>query len=84
MFLGGKAYDLMVDGIFDPSTAGVNGKPTSYCFTDNGDISFVNLNAGMGEKPEDMVKNLDYDLDKFDCSLPIFDTKEHNAWLAVN
>lgn len=81
--LDGKAYDIMVDGIFDPATIGHKGKATTYCFTDNGDVSFVNLNAGMGDQPEDMMKNLDHDLSKFDCSLPIFDTKEHNAWLAA-
>jgi len=78
MALGGQAYDLVTDGIFKP------GEPLSYCFTNNGDnISFVNLNAGMGASPEDIVKNMDNDLDRFNCELPDFDTSEHDDWLAA-
>lgn len=82
--LGGKYYDIVVDGIYKPGSESKNGNPTSYCFTDNGDITFVNLNAGMGMEPADLMKNLDHDISKFDCSLPIFDTKDHDAWLASN
>jgi len=81
---GGKAYDLVIDGIFKPSSIGQDGSPTSYCFSNNGDISFVNLNAGMGSSPEEIAKNSNHDLSKFDCDLPEFDTKEHDAWLASN
>lgn len=80
----GKPYDIIVDGIFKPGSEQANGKPTSYCFTDNGDVSFVNLNAGKSIDPAEMVKNLEYDISIFDCSLPIFDTKEHDAWIASN
>jgi len=81
--LGGKAYDIIIDGIYKPGSE-VDGRVTSYCFTDNGDVSFINLNAGMGATPEDMAKNMDSDMSKFDCSLPIFDTDEHDQWLARN
>lgn len=74
--LGGQAYDLIIDGIFKP------GEPMSYCFKNNGDISFLNLNAGLGATPEEMAKNKDTDLSKFDCERPAFDTSEHAAWLA--
>ncbi len=80
----GKPYDIIVDGIFKPGSEQANGKPTSYCITDNGDVSFVNLNAGKSTDPAEMVKNLEYDISIFDCSLPIFDTKEHDAWIASN
>lgn len=80
----GKPYDIVIDGIFEPTTMGADGRPTSYCFQDNGDITFVNLNAGMSMDPAEMVKNLDFDLSKFDCSLPGFDTSKHDDWLAVN
>lgn len=76
--LGGEAYDLVIDGIFKP------GEPMSYCFSNNGDISFVNLNAGKGDSPQAMMQNKDHDLSKFDCTLPDFDTSEHDAWLASN
>ena len=79
--LEGKAYDILVDGVYKPGSE-VDGRPTSYCIHDNGDISFVNLNAGMGESQEEMVKNLNHDMSQFDCTMPAFDTEEHNAWLA--
>jgi parallel beta-helix repeat protein len=79
--LGGKAYDIVIDGIFKPESMGVEGRVTSYCFTNNGDISFVNLNGGKGATPAEMAKNMDNDLSKFNCTLPEFDTKDHNAWL---
>ena len=80
----GKPYDIIVDGIFKPGSEQANGKPTSYCITDNGDVSFVNLNAGKSMDPAEMVKNLEYDISIFDCSLPIFNTKEHDAWITSN
>lgn len=80
--LGGKAFDLVTDGIFKPSSYDENGNPKGYCFRNNGDVSFVNLNVGKGSEPEQIAKNLDYDLSKFDCELAPFSTSEHNAWLA--
>ncbi|MBT8221337.1 MAG: right-handed parallel beta-helix repeat-containing protein [Bacteroidia bacterium] len=76
--LEGRAYDLIIDGIFKP------GEPMSYCFKNNGDISFVNLNAGMGPEPEQIMKNMDHDLEKFNCDLPDFDTSSHDKWLVAS
>lgn len=74
---GNETYDILIDGIFKPN------EPMSYCFKNNGDISFANLNAAKGLAPEDMMKNLDHDISPFDCELPDFDTADHNAWLAL-
>ncbi len=82
--LNGKAYDLVTDGIFKPGILDDEGRPTGICFHNNGDISFVNLNAGKGAGPEEIARNLDHDLSIFDCTLAPFDTSEHNAWLAGN
>ena len=82
--LGGEPIDLVTDRIFKPSTFDENGDPSGYCFKNNGDISFVNLNAGMGATPEDIIKNMETNLEKFQCDLAEFDTSEHDQWLAVN
>ena len=79
--LGGQPVDLIIDGIMKPGAGVESG---SYCFTNNGDISFINLNAGIGSSPEEMAQNMNTDLSKFDCNLPSFDTSEHDAWLASN
>jgi parallel beta-helix repeat protein len=79
--LGGQPYDLVIDGIFKPGTLDANGNP-SYCFKNNGDISFVNLNAGMGASLEEIMKNKDHNLERFNCDMPLFDTSAHDAWLA--
>ncbi len=76
--LDGEPYDLIIDGIFKP------GEPMSYCFSNNGDISFVNLNFGLGADVQQIIKNKTHDLDTYNCELPDFDTKEHDAWLALN
>ena len=82
--LGGKPVDIITDGIFKPSSLDENGKPIGYCFKSNGDnIRFVNLNAGKSSLPEEIIKNMDSNLSKFDCDLPNFDTSEHDKWLAV-
>jgi parallel beta-helix repeat protein len=82
---GGKPVDIITDGIFKPSTLDENGMPKGYCFKNNGDeISFLNLNASMGDSPEAILKNKSSDLSIFDCSLPEFDTSEHDKWLVVN
>ena len=80
--LGGQPVDIVTDGIFKPSTLNEAGNPTGYCFRNNGDVSFVNLNAGMGDKPEEIAKNMNTDISKFDCEIPNFDTSEHDSWLA--
>ena len=76
--LGGQAYDLIIDGIFKP------GEDASYCFENNGDVSFINLNAGGGMDPEQLLQSIDHDLERFNCSLPDFDTSQHDDWLAAN
>jgi len=81
--LGGQPVDIVTDGIFKPSSFNEAGAPTGYCFKNNGDITFVNLNAHLGASPEEIVKNMDTDISKFDCDIPNFDTSEHNSWLAV-
>ena len=82
--LDNTAYDIIIDGIFKPGSAQENGAPSSYCFSNNGDISFVNLNAAMGKGMEDIGKYIDHDLARFDCTLPVFDTASHDDWLASN
>jgi len=79
----GKSFDIVIDGIFKPSSLDENGHPTGFCFQNNGDISFVNLNAGKGASPEAIAKNMDTDLSKFDCKMDGLDTKKHDEWLAV-
>ncbi len=82
--LGGKIYDIVIDGIFKPSTIGKEGPPTTYCFQNNGDITFVNLNAGKGMDPAQMIQNLEFDIGLYNCALPNFDTSQHDDWLAAN
>lgn len=80
---GGEPVDLLTDGIFKPTSIDENGKPVGYCFRNNGDnLRFINLNAGLGAEPEDIAKNMDNDLSKFDCELADFDTSDHDKWLA--
>ncbi len=81
--LQGESFDIVIDGIFKPSTLDENGNPTGICFRNNGDVSFVNLNAGMGASPEEMAKNMSQDMSLFECNLESFDTKEHDEWLAI-
>ena len=81
---GGKAYDIVVDGIFKPSTLDEEGNPTGICFRNNGEVSFVNLNAAKGMSPEELMQNLDHDQSKFDCELPSFDLGDYDKWLATN
>lgn len=79
----GKNYDIIIDGIFKPGTA--DGKrPTSYCITNNGDVTFLNLNAGMGASVPEVLKNMDTDMSLFDCNLPDFNTDDHDDWLVGN
>ncbi|MEM6317409.1 MAG: parallel beta-helix domain-containing protein [Bacteroidota bacterium] len=80
---GGEAVDIVIDGIFKPDLPDNNGNVSSYCFRNNGDVSFLNLNAGMGATPEEMMKNKDTNYEVFDCELKGFDTSEHDEWLAV-
>lgn len=80
--LGGRAVDIVTDGIFKPGSMGESGQLSGYCIRNNGDVHFVNLNAGMGAAPEAIAKNMNTDISIFDCELPEFDTSEHDQWLA--
>lgn len=80
----GQAYDIVIDGIFDPASLDDKGNPTGFCFSNNGDISFVNLNAGKGMTPAEMIKNMKKDdLTNFNCTLDALNTADHDKWLAV-
>ena len=79
----GQTVDMAMDGIFNPATLDANGLPTgdaAFCFQNNGNVSFINLNAGMGSAPEDIAKNLSTDLGAFDCSLEGIDITEEVNW----
>lgn len=81
--LGGQSVDIVTDGIFKPGSMGEDGQLNGYCIRNNGAaIRFVNLNAGMGAAPEAIAKNMNTDMSIFDCTLPEFDTSEHDQWLA--
>ena len=80
--LGGQSVDIITDGIFKPTAMGEDGRPAGYCIRNNGTVRFVNLNAGLGAEPEAIAQNMNTDLSSFDCSLPEFDTSEHDQWLA--
>lgn len=80
--LGGQSVDIITDGIFKPTATDENGRPVGYCIRNNGEIRFVNLQAGMGAEPEAIAQNMDTDMSLFDCELPDFDTSEHDQWLA--
>ena len=80
----GQAFDIVVDGIFKPSTLDEAGNPTGICFRNNGEVSFVNLNAAKGMSPDELMRNVDQDATKFDCELPSFDLGDYDKWLAAN
>lgn len=79
--LASQPVDIVTDGIFKPESYNENGLPTGYCFKNNGNITFINLNAGKGSNPEEMARNMNNDLSIFDCSIAPFDTDEHDNWL---
>ena len=82
-FTGGKAVDILIDGIFKPGLPDVNGNNSSYCFRNNGNnLKFLNLNAHLGGEVEDILKNKDTNFAKFDCEMDGFDTSDHDKWLA--
>lgn len=70
---GGEPIDIITDGIFKPSNLDENGRPQGYCFRNNGDVRFANLNAAKGAEPEAMAKNMSNDISPFDCELPTFE-----------
>lgn len=75
--LGGQAYDIVIDGIFKPD------EPMSYCFKNNGDVSFVNLNAHLGPDPALIAKNKTHDIASFNCDLDGLDTSTLEGLLAL-
>jgi len=80
----GQPQDIVTDGIFNPQHFDESGKmkeDKAVCIRNNGEISFVNLQAGKGSKPEEMAKNMDTDLTPFDCERAPVDIEGHNAWL---
>ncbi len=81
--LDGQYYDIIIDGLFKPDSE-VEGRPTSYCFADNGEVTFVNLQMSLGTGPADIKRNKTHDMSSFDCSIPDFDTEDHDAWLAID
>lgn len=81
---GEESHDIVIDGIFNPASLDENGKPTGFCFKNNGDITFRNLNAGMGGTPEEIIKNMNDDISIFDCEMPSFELGDFDKWLATN
>ncbi len=78
---GGQTIDIAIDGIFNPETYGKDGEVV--CFKNNGEVSFLNLNAGKGSTPNEMMQNKSTDMSAFDCSLETMDISGHDAWMAV-
>ena len=69
----GQYQDVIFDGIIDPTDLDEKGIPISskrICISNNGEISFVNLNAGMGTDPQAMAQNMNKDIGPFDCTHP--------------
>ncbi len=80
----GTPVDILTDGIFNPVISDNSLSPGNYCFRNNGEVSFLNLNAHLGISPEAIMKNKDNDMSRFDCSLSTFDTTDHDQWLTAN
>lgn len=79
---GEESHDIIIDGIFNPASLDENGKPLGFCFKNNGDITFRNMNAGMGGTPEEIAKNLNDDISIFDCEMPSFELGDFDKWIA--
>ena len=80
----GQGVDIAIDGIFNPSSVGENGLPAgeaSICLSNNGEVSFLNLNAAQGKGPEDWAKVMSNDMSGFDCT---GEALEISAWLEVD
>ena len=80
---GGESFDITVDGIYRPDLIDDNGKPTGICIKNNGDISFANLNAGMGGTPQAIMQNVNHDMSLFDCTNPGLELGSYDNWIAV-
>ena len=81
MLLGGEPADMITDGIFNPAFTDELGRPEGFCFKNNGELRFVNLNGGESADPEVMARNMNTDITIFNCNLPGFDTSDHDRWL---
>lgn len=79
---GEASPDIIIDGIFGPSSLDKNGNPIGFCFKNNGDISFRNMNAAMGASPEDIAKNMTDDMTSFNCDIPSLELGDFDKWLA--
>ncbi len=79
---GEESPDIIIDGIFNHATLDKNGKPTGFCFKNNGDITFRNMNAAMGATPQDIAKNMSDDISVFDCEMPSFELGDLDNWIA--
>ena len=74
----GKGNDIVIDGIFNPKHLDDKGQflaDKKICIRENGEVSFANLNAGKGAKPEEMAKNMDTKAELFDCELASLELK---------
>lgn len=81
----GGYKDVVTDGIFNPMSFDASGQLMSaerICLHDNGDISFVNLNASKGADAPSMMQNKDADASLYDCSLDSVDIKGYDVWLS--
>lgn len=82
----GRTVDIAIDSIFNPASLGDNGLPTgdaAICLHNNGQVSFVNFNAGKGPTPAEMMQNKSTDSSGFDCTLNPVEVTGHDAWLNV-
>jgi len=84
---GGKSVDIIMDGILNPEL--IDGKgmlqgKDKICFRNMGEVSFINLNAGLGATPEAMAKNMTTDISVFNCELETLQMSELENWLALN
>ena len=80
---GDKSPDIIIDGIFNPAALDKNGKPNGFCFKNNGDIIFRNMNAAMGATPENITRNMNDDISIFDCEIPSFEVGDFDKWLTT-
>ena len=79
----GESFDITVDGIYRPDQLDEHGRPIGICIKNNGDVSFANLNAGMGGTPEAIMKNVNHDMSLFNCTNPNLELGSYDDWIAV-
>ena len=84
---GGKSVDVLMDGILNPEMIDAKGMlqgKDKICFRNMGEVSFINLNAGLGATPEAMAKNMTTDISVFNCELESIQMTDLENWLALN